>query len=67
MKLDLNIIEVENGYIVAVYPHGRNGARGKEFVAHTCAALGQLVTDLAVDASRSEEAPGHGPVQEPKA
>ena len=64
-KLNLGIVEVENGYIVTVYPNGRNGSQWREYVAHTQGALAILVTDLAQEASKEDLSDGE--VQEPKA
>lgn len=63
MKLNVNIVEVNNGYIVTHYPDGRACYSGEAFVATTKKGLAQLVQDLADDCDK--EIPTDGPLQKP--
>lgn len=64
-KLNLKIVEVENGYVVTENLYSRRGERGRKYVTITAAGLGQMVTDLAQEASKGDLSDGE--VQEPKA
>lgn len=58
-KLDLNISQVENGYIV-VKGARVLGAMGTTYVAETSTALVNLVSKLAGEVEKEEEGPSNG-------